>query len=196
MASVGINYFADKYLKVSVHCSFPLPLSSVASSCCQGPRFAGEIHLLCQWEPTSPFQAVQTNTPESKTRSTLLLKPRNPNSRKQFVHSSLPTDNGGHCGSHGTANEGKQRVPRTLLLYRSKRDKEKFKCLCIILQMKSLLLLGRVSFFREHALLNYTEMLVKGCSPPSREIQSPKNSICSCRREHRAVSRTIFLAGF
>lgn len=47
----------------------PSPPSSMAgrvswepasSICCRGPGNAGEIQLLCQWEPTSPCQAVQT----------------------------------------------------------------------------------------------------------------------------------------
>ena len=94
-------------------------------SCCQGPGFAGEIHLLCQWEPTLPSQAVQTNISEYKTRGTLLLKPQNPNKHKKFVLPLLPAHNGSHCGSRRKVKEGKQTVPRTLLLYGSKRDQKK-----------------------------------------------------------------------
>lgn len=92
MASTGTIYFAEEYLDVPVHWSFPVSPSSLAAStsqeparCCQGPTFAGEIHLLCRWEPTSPSQAAQANIAESKTRGTLLPKPQNPNKHKPFV---------------------------------------------------------------------------------------------------------------
>lgn len=84
MASTGIIDFADEYLKVPIHQSFPVPPLRVAGSmsqepaccsCCQGPGFAEEIHLLCQWEPTSPSQAVQTNISEPKTLFTETTKP-------------------------------------------------------------------------------------------------------------------------
>lgn len=123
MASTGIIYFADEYLKRQPTGASRSPLFSVAGSrsrepaSCQGPRFAGKIYLPCWWEPTSPSQAVQTNVSESKTRGTLLPNPQNSDKRKQFVLPSLPAHKGSHCGSCRKAKEGKQTVPRTLFLW-------------------------------------------------------------------------------
>lgn len=149
--------FTDVYLKVPVHWSFPVPppawQAEWAGRCLQ--------HLLpgfwvC-WRNITvvPVGAHLSfpgypNIPGSERSSTLLPKSWNPNRHKLLVLPSPPSLNGSHCRSCDKVKEGQQIVPS------------------ITMQLKSLFILGRVSFLRECVLMNCAEVRVKIYSLPSR----------------------------